>query len=215
MNVSSTVSDRLQVQSHRIDTVSESIQKFEENAANNTKLLHDLLVNMENLGDTVKQMKSDFMNWEQEELPVETEEERLQKELDASLMQEVSLSVPHVDEKDDPSVVPPISMPVSVPITIGNKPSTSSLPENLDQQMKAKFDQLKQPAVDKTVKNPEKEDLSTQFKFDTPASMTLPYPGLDGHQRRITPIPISVPSPPPEKTSPSIRPPPPSKTGWY
>ena len=159
--LSQDVSDRLQVQSHRIDTVSESIQKFEENAADNTKLLHDLLVNMENLGDTVKQMKSDFMNWEQEELPVETEEERLQKELDAALMQEVSLYVPRVDANDDPSVVPPISMPVSVPITIGNKPSTSSLPENLDQQMKAKFDQLKQPAVDKIVKNPEKEDLST------------------------------------------------------
>ena len=80
------VSDRLQVQSHRIDTVSESIQKFEENAADNTKLLHDLLVNMENLGDTIKQMKSDYMNWDPEKLPLETEEERLQKELDASLM---------------------------------------------------------------------------------------------------------------------------------
>ena len=81
--------------------------------------------------------------------------------------------------------------------------------------MKEKLDQLKQPAVDKTSKNPEKEGLSTQFNFDTPASMTLPYPGLDGHQWRITPIPISAPSPSPVSTSPSIRPPPPSKTGWY
>ena len=43
--------------------------------------------------------------------------------------------------------------------------------------------------------------------WDTPASMTLPYPGLDGHPRRITPIPVFTapqPSPsvlyhPPEK----------------
>ena len=60
--LSQDVSVQLQVQSRRIDTVSDSIQKFEENAADNTKLLHDLLVNMENLGDTVKQMKSDYMN---------------------------------------------------------------------------------------------------------------------------------------------------------
>ena len=139
----------MQLQSRRIDTISDSIQKFEENAADNTKLLHDLLVNMENLGDTVKQMKSDYMNWDPEEFPVETEEEKLQKALDAELMQEVSLSVPRVDVQDDPSVIPPISMPVSVPGTILNQPSTSSLPESLDEQMKTKFDQLKQPAVEK------------------------------------------------------------------
>ena len=58
------------------------------------------------LGDTVKQMKSDYMNWDPEELPVETEEEKLQRELDAALMQEVSLSVPRVDAKDDPVLCP-------------------------------------------------------------------------------------------------------------
>ena len=69
--------------------------------------------------------------------------------------------------------------------------------------------------MEKPVNIPEKEDTSTQFKFDTPASMTLPYPSLDGHQRRIMPIPISVPPPPPVKTFPNVRPPPPNKTGWY
>ena len=124
---------------------------------------------MENLGETVKQMKTDYMNWDAEELPVETEEERLQKELDAKLMQEVSLSVPHVDEPDHPSVIPPVSMPVSVPTTVLDAPSTSRLTEDLDQRMKAKFDELKQPALEKTSKNPEKEGSSTPFNFDTPA----------------------------------------------
>ena len=36
-----------------------------------------------------------------------------------------------------------------------------------------------------------KEDLSFAGNYDTPASMTLPYPGLDGHPRRIVPTPVS------------------------
>ena len=46
--------------------------------------------------------------------------------------------------------------------------------------------------------------VQTSFveRFSSPTSMTLPYPGLDGHQQRITPIPISIPEPP-------------SKTSWF
>ena len=33
--------------------------------------------------------------------------------------------------------------------------------------------------------------FSVPGNFYTPASATLPYPGLDGHQRRITPIPVT------------------------
>ena len=36
---------------------------------------------------------------------------------------------------------------------------------------------------------------SSVDQFSSPASATLPYPGLDGHPRRITPIPISVNTP--------------------
>ena len=36
-------------------------------------------------------------------------------------------------------------------------------------------------------------EIKKFFNFDTPASMTLPYPGLDGHPGRITPIPVSLP----------------------
>ena len=34
--------------------------------------------------------------------------------------------------------------------------------------------------------------FSTIGKYYTPASATLPYPGLDGHPRRIIPTPVSV-----------------------
>ena len=59
------------------------------------------------------------------------------------------------------------------------------------------------------------EDLSFARNFSTPASMTLPYPGLDGHPRRITPIPVSLPMLPTGKTSLRPIPEPPSKPGWY
>ena len=49
---------RMNLQSMRIDTVSDSVQKIQVDTADNTKLLHDLLVNMENLGDSVKHLKT-------------------------------------------------------------------------------------------------------------------------------------------------------------
>ena len=39
--------------------------------------------------------------------------------------------------------------------------------------------------------------FSTIENYYTLASATLPYPGLDGHPRRITPIPVSVTMRPP------------------
>ena len=192
--LSQDVSDRLRVHSIQVNDLSETVQKMEKDNADNTKLLHDLLVNMENLGETVKQMRTDFMNWDQEELPVETEEDRLHKEMNAAILQEVSLSVPHTDAVNDPSSMTPVSMPVSTSTQILNLSSPSSMPENMDQQMKTKFDQLKQPAVEKIRKISEKGDSSTRVNVDTIVSTPLPnYPGLDGHPRRITPIPLSIP----------------------
>ena len=73
------VIDHLQAQSQRIETVSDSIQKFEEKVADDSKLLHDLLVSVENLGDTVRQMKTDYMNWDPEEFPVEQKKRNCRK----------------------------------------------------------------------------------------------------------------------------------------
>ena len=81
-------------------------------------------------------------------------------------------------------------MPTPVAIPILSETSTSSLPEGADERMKEKLDALRKPAADE---NPEKTEKDTPFNFDTPANATLPYPGLDGHPRRIVPIPVSIP----------------------
>ena len=179
---------RLQSQSLRIDTISDSIQRIERDSADNTKLLHELIVNMENLGDSIKYMKAEMAaNWEQEETPMEMDGDRQYQGLQDELLAEVSQSFPHTTV--NPSVTTPLSMPVPVSIPILTEASSSSLPEGADEQMRQKLDALRMPAEE----NPEKEQKDTSFRFDTPASMTLPYPGLDGHQRRITPIPMSIP----------------------
>ena len=69
-----------------------------QEAADNTKLLHDMSVNMENLGESVKNMQSELMNWGtgENEMEVETEEDRLHQEIQAELLQEVSSSFPHI-----------------------------------------------------------------------------------------------------------------------
>ena len=57
--LSQDVNVRLQDQAQRIDTVIDSVQKIERDSVDNTKLLHDLMVSMENLGESLKQLKSE------------------------------------------------------------------------------------------------------------------------------------------------------------
>ena len=52
--LSSVVDDRLNLQSLRIDSVSESVHEAHKTAQENAEMLHNLLVGMENLGDSVK-----------------------------------------------------------------------------------------------------------------------------------------------------------------
>ena len=49
-----------------------------------------------------------------------------------------------------------------------------------------------QPAINVSESGAQRNvQFSTIGKYYTPASATLPYPGLDEHQRRIIPIPIT------------------------
>ena len=63
-------------------------------------------------------MKSDVMGWEQEEIPMETDEDRQYQEMQEALLSQVSLSFPHVETAGIPSASAPVSMPVpdAVPI---------------------------------------------------------------------------------------------------
>ena len=77
----------MNLQSMRIDTVSDSVQKIQVDTADNTKLLHDLLVNMENLGDSVKHLKTVMAeDWEQEDEQMMDEEEKEQQKLQSILL---------------------------------------------------------------------------------------------------------------------------------
>ena len=79
--------------------------------------------------------------------------------------------------------------------------------------MKIKLDELRNPVNEGDAQGTVQKNFDERFY--TPASMTLPYPGLDGHPRRIKPIPISLPLPPVEKTPPQSVSKPLSNFGWY
>ena len=182
-----------------------------------------MIVNMENLGESLKQMRSEVMAWEQEDTPMETGEDRQYQQTQEALLEEVSLPFPHMGTTVNPSVTTPLSMPIPVATPILSETSTSSLPEDADKRMKEKLDVLRQPAVEE---NPEKLQKNTPFSFGIPTnkqgidyagtavevinplSTMMPYPGLDGHQCRITPIPISLPSIQPIVSEVKVRPPP-------
>ena len=109
---------RLQAQSQRIDTVSESVQKIERDSVDNTQLLHDLVTGMENLGESLKTLRSEVKAWEEEEIPMETDEEKAYKEMQKSIIEEVSLSFPHVENAANASASIPFSMPAQIPVSV-------------------------------------------------------------------------------------------------
>ena len=61
--LSSAVDEKINLQSQRIDTVSESTQEVRKTAQKNSEMLHDLLVGMENLGENVKQLREEVNAW--------------------------------------------------------------------------------------------------------------------------------------------------------
>ena len=86
---------------------------------------------MENLGESLKYLKSEMAtNWEQEDMPMETDEDRQHQQLQQSLLEEVSLSFPHMGTTVNPNVAAPIPMPVPIVLPILNEASSSNLPEH-------------------------------------------------------------------------------------
>ena len=123
--LSSAVDERINLQSLRLDTVSESVQDARKTAQENTEMLHDLLVSMENLGENVKQLREEVNAWGGPE----------DQEVLNDLMKEVPM-VPSTSEQPQaisqspavtlqiPSVVKPIlSNPTSGSISAMSGPS--------------------------------------------------------------------------------------------
>lgn len=61
--ISSAVEERLNLQSSRIDVVSETTHEANKIAQDNADVLQTLLVGLENLGDSVKQLKEEMNAW--------------------------------------------------------------------------------------------------------------------------------------------------------
>ena len=87
-----------------------------------------------------------------------------------------------------PSVVKPIlSNPTSGSISAMSGPSLHEMQERLTALKTG------QPTINVSDSGAQGNvQFSTIGKYYTPASATLPYPGLDGHPRRIIPTPASV-----------------------
>ena len=61
--LSSAVEEKINLQSVRIDTVSENVKEAQKSALDNAELLQNLLVGIENLGDNVKQLREEMNAW--------------------------------------------------------------------------------------------------------------------------------------------------------
>ena len=98
----------MNLQSSRIDVVTESVQKAQKIAEENAEFLQDLLVGIENLGENLKQFREEMEGWKSTELQnAEREHEAVNEEL----LTEVSLSVPAVTEPMQMPFTPGSSTP--------------------------------------------------------------------------------------------------------
>ena len=93
--VTENVEQRLNLESLRIDTVTESVQKAQKAAEDNAELLQNLLVGVENMGENLKKFREEIHNTERE-----------YQEMNAELLTEVSPSVPAATEPMQTSFTP-------------------------------------------------------------------------------------------------------------
>ena len=89
--LSNSVDARLQVQSLRVNEISNSVREAHKNSADNAETQRDLMIAIENLGDNFQQMKEKMLQWDELEQPMGMEEEKIYNEYVSQLLQEVSL----------------------------------------------------------------------------------------------------------------------------
>ena len=119
--VSSSMDARLNLQSERIDNVNIAVEKAQKTAKDNSDMLENLLIGIENMSENVKQFREEMEEWRNSNLQ---EANRVYQEIAADLLQEVSLTVPAVSEPEIAVTNPMTSNPVSVSQNpaIGNVP---------------------------------------------------------------------------------------------
>ena len=199
--MSSDVDARLQLQSQRVDNLTESVQKVQENTVNNAETLQALLISMENLGENFKELRDDMLaaNIAEQQMEIEGDEEH--DKLNAELLKEVSLPLTAISEPISSvsvSIPPTMSIPQSAVNPDLSQPSFAFSPA-VDADIQARFATLR--AGPQTT-----PEISAGFSFgqnsfgqergssklSNMGSVPSTYPRLDGHPRRITPIPMST-----------------------
>ena len=102
---------RLNLQSERIDNVNIAVEKAQKTAKDNSDMLENLLIGIENMSENVKQCREEMEEWRNSNIQ---EADRVYQETAADLLQEISLIVPAVSEPEIAVTNPMTSNPVSV-----------------------------------------------------------------------------------------------------
>ena len=110
--ISAQVDARLNLQSERIDNVNVAVERGQKAAEDNSEMSQNLLIGMENMGDSIKQLREEMVNlgepsWREDM-------ERKYNETATELMQEVSLYIPAISEPSQTfsSPLPMLSFPL-------------------------------------------------------------------------------------------------------
>ena len=154
--------------------MSNIVHEARKTSVDNAETMQEIRIAIENLGDNFQKMQEKILQWDEPEQFMDTEEERVFNENISTLLKEVSL--PLADQNISVST-PQVSVAMAGPSGVDpSTTSTNAVPEIFQSR-----------PID--VGN--FGGLSFPGNFSTPASVTLPYLGLDGHPRRITPIPTT------------------------
>ena len=82
-----------------MDSISESVHEAQKTVTETAGTLHDLVVGIENLGESVKRLREEVRGWEEPE--AQEDVEKGNQELN-DLMEEVSLTIPVASEQPYP-----------------------------------------------------------------------------------------------------------------
>ena len=79
-HLSNSIDVHLQAQNLRVDEIFNFVHEACKIATDNAKMLWDLMIAIENLGDNFQQMKEKMLQWDEPEQPMCMEEERIYNE---------------------------------------------------------------------------------------------------------------------------------------
>ena len=199
--LSSNVETRLQSHSSRLDNFAQSLQEARKEQHSTAETLQTILISLENLSENFRRLQEEQLQWNNPEQQMEEEEQgRADQAILDDLLKEVPLTQSPASETIPVSAVslpqfsmaiPGISLVQSAPVSTinltadGEGTPISAVETNVLVQLMAQtsFGGFKFTG----------ENFSNDSgpKFNVGAIPVSTFPGLDGHPRRITPIPIS------------------------